>query len=289
MSAGGRRSSLRPRWGTATVLLLLACVNVATLLLSRSAARQREIAVRLSLGAARFRLVRQLLTEGMVLSGLAAFFSVLIVQRGPAALWNSVASYPAPFDLSPDWRVLLYCMLVAMATGLVAGLSPSAGIVATAAFRVVEGQQRLGHIRSAPISAAGRAGCRAGCAQPHVVGAGRALHSGAATVLLLRSGIRDRARAQRHLRFGAVRLRSPGVFLSGSRVARERRTGRRHGQLCIDGALVGTQPDRRARNRRQADPRAETLHGVSGAQGRVTRVLQHAGYRGDSRPGIHPG
>ena len=113
-------------WGTATVLLLLACVNVATLLLSRSAARQREIAVRLSLGAARFRLVRQLLTEGMVLSGLAAFFSVLIVQRGPAALWNSVASYPAPFDLSPDWRVLLYCMLVAMATGLVAGLSPSA-------------------------------------------------------------------------------------------------------------------------------------------------------------------
>lgn len=112
-------------WGTATVLLLLACVNVATLLLSRSAAREREIAVRLSLGAARFRLVRQLLTEGMVLSGLAAFFSVLIVRRGPAALWNSVASYPAPFDLSPDWRVLLYCMLVAMATGLVAGLSPS--------------------------------------------------------------------------------------------------------------------------------------------------------------------
>lgn len=111
--------------GTATVLLLLACVNVTTLLLARSAARQREIAVRLSLGAGRFRLLRQLLTEGMVLSGLSGVFSVLIVQRGPAALWNSLMSYPAPFDLEPDSRVLLYCLAVAVTTGVIAGLSPA--------------------------------------------------------------------------------------------------------------------------------------------------------------------
>lgn len=111
--------------GTTTVLLLLACVNVTTLLLSRSAARQREITVRLSLGAGRFRLLRQLVTEGMVLSGVSAVLSILIVQRGPAVLWNSIMSSVAPFDLKPDWRVLLYCLAVAVATGVIAGLSPS--------------------------------------------------------------------------------------------------------------------------------------------------------------------
>lgn len=111
--------------GTTTVLLLLACVNVTTLLLSRSAARQREIAIRLSLGAGRSRLLRQLLTEGMVLSSVSAVVSLLIVQRGPAVLWNSTMSSAAPFDLTPDWRVLLYCLAVAVATGVIAGLSPS--------------------------------------------------------------------------------------------------------------------------------------------------------------------
>ena len=111
--------------GSMTLLLLLACVNVTTFLLSRAAARQREIAVRLSLGAGRARLLRQFLTESVVLSGLAAAISFLIAARAPAALWYAVTSRPAPFDLTLDWRVLLYCVGVGVGAGVLAGVSPA--------------------------------------------------------------------------------------------------------------------------------------------------------------------
>ena len=111
--------------GTTTLLLLLSCVNVTTLLLSRSAARQREVAVRISLGAGRARLLRQFLTEGLLLSGAAGAASFLIAQRAPAAIWYSVTSQAPPFVLAPDRRVIFFCLGVAVMAGLIAGLSPA--------------------------------------------------------------------------------------------------------------------------------------------------------------------
>jgi len=111
--------------GTTALLLLLACVNVTTLLLARAAARQREMSVRLSLGAGRFRLLRQLLTESLVLSALASVIAFVVAQRAPATLWHYLMLGPAPFDLTPDWRVVAYCLGVALAAAVVAGLSPA--------------------------------------------------------------------------------------------------------------------------------------------------------------------
>jgi predicted permease len=111
--------------GTTTLLLLLACVNVTTLLLARASARQREMAVRLSLGAGRLRLLRQLLTESLILSAIATAIALIVVQRAPSALWYSVMAGTPPFDLAPDWRVMLYCLAVALAAAMIAGVSPA--------------------------------------------------------------------------------------------------------------------------------------------------------------------
>jgi putative ABC transport system permease protein len=109
------------------VVLLIACANVANLLLARSAARQREIAIRMALGSGRGRLIRQLFTESLVLSLTGAALGILFAQWGTRLLvgFLSVGGGKVFLDLSIDSRVLGFTAGVAILTGLLFGLAPA--------------------------------------------------------------------------------------------------------------------------------------------------------------------
>jgi predicted permease len=115
------------------IVLLIACANLANLLFARSSARQREIAVRLAMGAGRSRIVRQLLTESVLLSclgGLAGLGFAFASTRLLLSILTASASSGGPgqdirFDLQPDWRILVFTFLAALFSGLLFGLAPA--------------------------------------------------------------------------------------------------------------------------------------------------------------------
>jgi putative ABC transport system permease protein len=113
--------------GAATLVLLIACSNVANLLLARASARQREISIRAALGAGRWRIVRQLLTEAVFIGLLAAPLGVAVAYIGIKMLDSAMPVDEVPYFItwSVNARSLVYTITIAMLTGIVFGLAPA--------------------------------------------------------------------------------------------------------------------------------------------------------------------
>jgi putative ABC transport system permease protein len=169
-AAGSGFSSLRqtfsaPLWlllGIAGLVLLIACANLANLMLARASARQREIAVRLALGASRGRLVRQLLSESLLLAAAGAAAGAFLARSLSRFLVDFLSTEGSRLfvDLSLDWRVLAFTTALAMLTCLLFGLTPavratsaSPGAVMKAAGRgMTAGRERFSLRRALVVS-----------------------------------------------------------------------------------------------------------------------------------------
>jgi putative ABC transport system permease protein len=123
---GDVRTALYVLFGAVVCVLLIANANVANLLLARATVRAKEIAVRTALGASRSRIIRQLLTESLILAGIGGILGLLIAQWGTEALITTVPqNIPRITAIQLDGAVLAFTLLVSLGTGMIFGLVPA--------------------------------------------------------------------------------------------------------------------------------------------------------------------
>lgn len=123
---GNVRTVLLIIFGAVTSVLLIACVNIANLLLARSSVRKTEIAIRLALGSGRPRIIRQLLTESMLLSLIGGALGLALAVVGTQLLVAiTPESIPRAAETSVDWRVLVFTFGLSTLTGILFGLAPA--------------------------------------------------------------------------------------------------------------------------------------------------------------------
>jgi len=124
--ADNLRSMLFLLMGAVSLILLIACVNLANLLLARNSVRERELAMRAALGAGRSRLIAQLLAETLLLSLVGGATGLLLAKFGVASLARMhPQNLPQLASIGIDWRVLIFTVLVSVATSLIFGLGPA--------------------------------------------------------------------------------------------------------------------------------------------------------------------
>ena len=125
-SAGGIRSTLFLLLGAAGLILLVACVNVANLLLAKTATREREIAIRTALGASRRRIIRQLLTESILFALCGGMAGVVVALASLNELKSAVPSYTLGLQaVQIDLRIMGFCLVISLVTGMMFGMAPA--------------------------------------------------------------------------------------------------------------------------------------------------------------------